>query len=132
MPNLWSRCQVVTGVIVVAIAQAEIHAVNFVIWVVSVYLVFLVLFFFFQAEDGIRDHCVTGVQTCALPILVVGTVTRRPAVIVAVPVIRGAHVRYVLDFPFEPAAFTRLLKEAALSPAWIATKIGRASCRERG
>src|SRR5947207_11359843 len=29
---------------------------------------FLFLFFFFQAEDGIRDHCVTGVQTCALPI----------------------------------------------------------------
>src|SRR5438034_1612646 len=26
------------------------------------------LIFFFQAEDGIRDHCVTGVQTCALPI----------------------------------------------------------------
>src|SRR5215211_3460866 len=25
-------------------------------------------FFFFQAEDGIRDHCMTGVQTCALPI----------------------------------------------------------------
>src|SRR5438034_8780218 len=24
--------------------------------------------FFFQAEDGIRVHCVTGVQTCALPI----------------------------------------------------------------
>src|SRR5260221_754934 len=24
--------------------------------------------FFFQAEDGIRCHCVTGVQTCALPI----------------------------------------------------------------
>src|SRR5687768_17652458 len=27
-----------------------------------------VLFFFFQAEDGIRDVAVTGVQTCALPI----------------------------------------------------------------
>src|SRR5439155_2573612 len=27
------------------------------------------LFFFFQAEDGIRDGHVTGVQTCALPIL---------------------------------------------------------------
>src|SRR5690606_40387829 len=27
------------------------------------------LFFFFQAEDGIRDFHVTGVQTCALPIL---------------------------------------------------------------
>src|SRR5215218_8441592 len=29
---------------------------------------FIAWFFFFQAEDGIRDHCVTGVQTCALPI----------------------------------------------------------------
>src|SRR5215204_6809987 len=28
----------------------------------------MISFFFFQAEDGIRDHCVTGVQTCALPI----------------------------------------------------------------
>src|SRR5688572_19248262 len=31
--------------------------------------VFLGFFFFFQAEDGIRDLTVTGVQTCALPIL---------------------------------------------------------------
>src|SRR2546428_5018559 len=29
-------------------------------------------FFFFQAEDGIRDLIVTGVQTCALPILALG------------------------------------------------------------
>src|SRR5258708_19022625 len=29
---------------------------------------FLCFFFFFQAEDGIRDDLVTGVQTCALPI----------------------------------------------------------------
>src|SRR2546430_11528084 len=29
------------------------------------------LFFFFQAEDGIRDLTVTGVQTCALPIYVI-------------------------------------------------------------
>src|SRR5437588_7768685 len=28
----------------------------------------MIVFFSFQAEDGIRDHCVTGVQTCALPI----------------------------------------------------------------
>src|SRR5438094_8568706 len=28
----------------------------------------LCIFFFFQAEDGIRDRTVTGVQTCALPI----------------------------------------------------------------
>src|SRR2546425_4470986 len=31
-----------------------------------------VIFFFFQAEDGIRDKLVTGVQTCALPILAFG------------------------------------------------------------
>src|SRR5687768_17967751 len=29
---------------------------------------FFCFFFFFQAEDGIRDVAVTGVQTCALPI----------------------------------------------------------------
>src|SRR6266513_4540484 len=28
----------------------------------------MISFFFFQAEDGIRDRNVTGVQTCALPI----------------------------------------------------------------
>src|SRR5437773_5240332 len=29
---------------------------------------FMIFVFFFQAEDGIRDRDVTGVQTCALPI----------------------------------------------------------------
>src|SRR5207248_4240395 len=32
-----------------------------------IYCLYL-FFFFFQAEDGIRDRTVTGVQTCALPI----------------------------------------------------------------
>src|SRR2546422_9670536 len=37
-------------------------------------------FFFFQAEDGIRDVAVTGVQTCALPIsTVVASVDHRSA-----------------------------------------------------
>src|SRR5688572_31794095 len=31
-------------------------------------MLFVFFFFFFQAEDGIRDLTVTGVQTCALPI----------------------------------------------------------------
>src|SRR5205085_8401439 len=35
----------------------------------SLMLIFI-FFFFFQAEDGIRDLTVTGVQTCALPIFV--------------------------------------------------------------
>src|SRR3712207_7186537 len=38
---------------------------TFNVWVL---IVIFGLFFFFQAEDGIRDIGVTGVQTCALPI----------------------------------------------------------------
>src|SRR6201988_3694809 len=34
-------------------------------------------FFFFQAEDGIRDDLVTGVQTCALPVALSTTETHR-------------------------------------------------------
>src|SRR2546430_7625038 len=44
----------------------------------------VVFFFFFQAEDGIRDLTVTGVQTCALPIF-----ARRGALGLA-PALRGA------------------------------------------
>src|SRR2546430_10755601 len=39
------------------------------------------IFFFFQAEDGIRDLTVTGVQTCALPISPKRLVTWRRAII---------------------------------------------------
>src|SRR5205823_12109191 len=51
-----------------------------------------VLFFFFQAEDGIRDKLVTGVQTCALPISVPVRDHRLAAVLVAADhpdVVRG-------------------------------------------
>src|SRR5205085_5531334 len=36
----------------------------------------MLIFFFFQAEDGIRDLTVTGVQTCALPIYPHGEANR--------------------------------------------------------
>src|SRR2546422_942634 len=39
----------------------------------------ILLFFFFQAEDGIRDVAVTGVQTCALPISLAVWSSRRGA-----------------------------------------------------
>src|SRR5687768_4164897 len=42
---------------------------NFSVYSLSCFLFFYFFFFFFQAEDGIRDVAVTGVQTCALPIL---------------------------------------------------------------
>src|SRR5256885_11160660 len=40
----------------------------------------LLVFFFFQAEDGIRDYKVTGVQTCALPIWTNGRRTARSVI----------------------------------------------------
>src|SRR2546422_10518431 len=40
-------------------------------------LLYFCFFFFFQAEDGIRDVAVTGVQTCALP-LTTWSHARRP------------------------------------------------------
>src|SRR6266545_5513858 len=45
----------------------------------------IVLFFFFQAEDGIRDKLVTGVQTCALPILARAFVGRPKAFLMDEP-----------------------------------------------
>src|SRR2546425_1872683 len=64
----------------------------------------LLFFFFFQAEDGIRDKLVTGVQTCALPIsdassglLLVGTLVLDPvAALVRARVLRP---RLRLDQP---------------------------------
>src|SRR3712207_3367633 len=47
-------------------------------------------FFFFQAEDGIRDIGVTGVQTCALPILT-EAIRRRPYQVVLFDEIEKAH-----------------------------------------
>src|SRR3712207_5616471 len=42
----------------------------FSLFLLCLFFVLFVFFFFFQAEDGIRDIGVTGVQTCALPILI--------------------------------------------------------------
>src|SRR2546430_8828121 len=49
-----------TAVSMINIREDRALAINSIAW--------CVLFFFFQAEDGIRDLTVTGVQTCALPI----------------------------------------------------------------
>src|SRR5260221_10478993 len=73
-------------------------------------------FFFFQAEDGIRDHCVTGVQTCALPICV-------PTACSAPFLGRAAEYR---DNETGPA-----VGWPAAARGHCAREIGRASCRER-
>src|SRR5688572_31992719 len=90
--------------------------------------VVLLFFFFFQAEDGIRDLTVTGVQTCALPILVVSE---------DVDAVRDAARRQIGFYPrvpfyssmFVDAGFPEAA-EGQMSDRMI-DEIGRASCRER-
>src|SRR5437763_2553891 len=97
-------------------------------------------FFFFQAEDGIRDTSVTGVQTCALPIFPAtgepnpnekrpGTdqfsltlereLSRNFAVRLTGVYIRTFNENRYLNVRRPPSAYN------------IPIKIGRASCRER-
>src|SRR5256886_5197859 len=88
--------------------------------------------FFFQAEDGIRDLTVTGVQTCALPIS---------------SVLAGASADRWAAFGFrygsEDGGISSSLSRSRLSRALVVCQarstnrrfgfpqIGRASCRER-
>src|SRR5258708_17061407 len=48
---------------------------------VDLLVVLVTFFFFFQAEDGIRDDLVTGVQTCALPISTSPRIGSRPPIV---------------------------------------------------
>src|SRR5258708_40185781 len=62
-------------------------------------------FFFFQAEDGIRDDLVTGVQTCALPIFSVGDPdldTPAPVVDRAIECLRAGDTHYTPATGREP------------------------------
>src|SRR5256885_11469324 len=85
--------------------------------------------FFFQAEDGIRDYKVTGVQTCALPILVNystfgSTLTNAGDAPTAVTV--GAVYITSITVTYGTVGGSLGYELDASS-----TKIGRASCRGR-
>src|SRR5437868_14997602 len=82
----------------------------------------LSFFFFFQAEDGIRDRNVTGVQTCALPISPAREEPRRRAE--AYFLAGGNTPRHVVVV-LPGLAWPDLRRRPS-------TEIGRASCRERG
>src|SRR5256885_13203651 len=87
-----------------------------------------VFVFFFQAEDGIRDYKVTGVQTCALPIWVL--------VFAA-----GEKAREATEAGADYVGGDDLVKRiqegwldfdvALATPDMMGQEIGRASCRER-
>src|SRR5260221_2834677 len=71
------------------------------------------VFLFLQAEDGIRDHCVTGVQTCALPILEI----RRIAVDA------GRRVIYMRDQESKLMAAKNILYDLARNRAEVEVEV---------
>ena len=71
----------------------------------------VVVFFFFQAEDGIRDWSVTGVQTCALPI--------------------SDHAPMVARFSLGAWSAVDKEEQPLAHDPHLHSQIGRASCRER-
>src|SRR5207247_5405267 len=93
--------------------------------------------FFFQAEDGIRDPLVTGVQTCALPIFwPAGGVPARSGRAVRGKVCGWAHLWRAcfwvsLLCRSRSCLWARLFSLAGNRYATLGPKIGRASCRER-
>src|SRR5256885_2449654 len=88
--------------------------------------------FFFQAEDGIRDYKVTGVQTCALPIFPGDGEIIEGIASVDESAITGESAPVIRESGGDRSAVTggtRVLSdEIKIS---ITAKIGRASCRER-
>src|SRR2546425_2449733 len=89
-------------------------------------MVGLSVFFFFQAEDGIRDKLVTGVQTCALPI--------SPAYRCALPGIPRCHRRRGLLWmiPVSKSASENKTKIACLQAIVIAGQSFRSEERRVG
>ena len=59
------------------------------VYVLFFFFYVMCFFFFFQAEDGIRGVAVTGVQTCALPILVADGLKDLPIRIQSLPVTKS-------------------------------------------
>src|SRR5690606_40543410 len=79
----------------------------------------LPVFFFFQAEDGIRPFHVTGVQTCALPIFALAYPDRE----------RWSSGRAGERAELDPRG--EQLVDLVVAGVGVCGEIGRASCRER-
>src|SRR5207244_9378428 len=93
--------------------------------------------FFFQAEDGIRDDLVTGVQTCALPIS--GRSSPSPFMSPTTPTtvssgspLYSSFTRWPIGSrPRKNLAAKLSFTNAAFGAPATSPEIGRASCRER-
>src|SRR5256885_6117637 len=90
------------------------------------------LCFFFQAEDGIRDYKVTGVQTCALPIFVI-----HPQSVVhsMVELVDGSIIAQLgatdMRLPIQYAFSYPERWSSPLPAVDLSREVGRASCRGR-
>src|SRR5207249_9039996 len=93
-----------------------------------------------QAEDGIRDRNVTGVQTCALPIsnhkttntIAATDAPGRDTCCSHQRARRGKNPVALSDCRTDVLAITRLKETGVLRKTrWPSHQIGRASCRER-
>src|SRR5256885_11735158 len=79
--------------------------------------------FFFQAEDGIRDYKVTGVQTCALPICaVVGSTLTTVLVFVPLAFIVGVYGQFfaALSWSLSIAVLVSMVISLTLIPVFAA------------
>src|SRR5699024_12162053 len=94
--------------------------------------------FFFQAEDGIRDRNVTGVQTCALPIWIFDEFARESlkttdsiCLKVSFGLMTVATLACVFA-EFDGIVAGYFVVGGILLLAELVSEIGRASCRESG
>src|SRR2546427_8710131 len=86
---------------------------------------FLFFFFFFQAEDGIRDLTVTGVQTCALPIYIeVWNAVMAPA---SMPAAHRARLSQAL----ERILHSPEVRDKLLAQGWRVDDVGPAALSAR-
>src|SRR5439155_15135362 len=91
--------------------------------------------FFFQAEDGIRDGHVTGVQTCALPILPTSETAAPPVMLL--PEVRTATTASRAAAPLRTASACTRTPPRSARPTWARTgrseerRVGK-GCRCRG
>src|SRR5256884_394125 len=90
-------------------------------------------FFFFQAEDGIRDVAVTGVQTCALPIsgLMARITSFTGMLLISVPAVIILHDKLDKTIVTTFLFMSLMLALVLVGVMVFAMQIGRASCRER-
>src|SRR5689334_23880001 len=97
-----------------------------------------ILFFFYQAEDGIRDGTATGLQTCALPIWLAWDCFENQGLVLpsALELGRGGRTLKDVGYDADITAAAEvdvfaIVPELKRDPLRIEIEIGRASCRER-